>query len=123
MNALTNPPQTSDLAPAHRLAPAAAVYRLKRRALRLFAHASSNGVQPVAGSSTQQLHTSSSTNGQQQAAPQQPSRIMRYAGLAADDFRWVWVVLLRVTTTVHPVITTAQQLGCTLVLGQDHGYR
>lgn len=59
------------------------------------AHASSNGMQqhqpvPQATSSAQQLHTSSGANGQQVVAAtpqQQPNRIMRYAGIVADDFR------------------------------------
>lgn len=92
MRALTNPhaSHTSNHIHAQRLAPAGAVYNFQRRARRACAHASSNdgSMQPVAGASTQQLQTSS-VNGQQQPAPQQPSRIVRYAGLTADDFRCV----------------------------------
>jgi hypothetical protein len=83
MHALTNAPQAAKCAAVYRSTPLAAASALRHRAWRLSTHASSNGVQPVAGSA-QQLH--SSTNGQQ-PAPQQPSRILRYAGLVADDFR------------------------------------
>jgi hypothetical protein len=81
--------QTSNPAAAHRTAAVPAAHRLRRYAWKVSAHASSSGMQPVAGTSPQQLHTNSSTNGQQQPAQQQPNRIMRYAGLAADDFRCV----------------------------------
>lgn len=83
MQALSNPPQPSHLAAAHAIGSFPAARQLRRRAWLPSTHASSNGVQPVNG---QQLY-SSSTSGQPQPAAQPPARILRYAGLAADDFR------------------------------------
>lgn len=57
-------------------------------------------MQPVAGASTQQLPISS-MNGQQQPAPQQPSRITRYAGLVADDFRCVGKLNMSLQMVMH----------------------
>lgn len=81
MHTLNNPPQTSHLAAAHAISFCPAARQLRRRAWLSSTHAS--GVQPVNG---QQLY-SSSTSGQPQPAAQPPARILRYAGLAADDFR------------------------------------